>query len=458
MSRKLQHLSQETGMLNKEVDEETAATISSEKCSDERTDEVYSNLVWESILTKQFNQIALSFDKIIQASMDSIVLSILCSLPALCSGATVSQEKDAKGRPIILFFAYFARSGMGKSVLANTARKYLLYWLDDQYSKAERKSKDSVYPDVFLDAASAEGFEQSIFAKSALHSFLDEYGKFYRASKNDTVKASLLRALMQIFDSGVLITRKLKDSKRSQHLMVQGMGLYAASTIGPSNLTQSDMRDMISDGMLNRFLVIFGEFKEIPIRQELSKNDAESIERFARTFHEHASGKSFYLGVEATKIYEQFHQSINKRFRQKYDMFDDTAGFEIRLLTIVQRIAMLLQVCINIENASPHIIEISENAMGRAVQMLNYLHQKHFEKVLLYAQEKTTGKSTLEEKIKKQLNKGESQVLRSIVRNLSPAKTDEVRDVLDYLVEINWAKRDGVNIYSKNGTDTDKSA
>jgi len=445
-------------MLNERVGEEKAATNSSFEGSGERTEEVYNNLVWEKILTRQYYQIALSFDEIIQASMDSIVLSILCSLPALCSGATVSQEKDAKGRPIILFFAYFARSGMGKSVLANTMRKYLLFWLDNHYVKAEKKSKDSVFPDVFLDAASAEGLEQSIFAKSALHYFMDEYGKYYRASKNDTVKASLLRALMQIFDSGVLITRKLKDSKRSQHLMVQGMGLYAASTIGPSNLTQSDMRDMISDGMLNRFLVIFGEFKEIPIRQELSKTDAESIERFARTFHEYASEKSFYLGLEATKIYEQFHQSINKRFRQKYDMFDDTAGFEIRLLTIVQRIAMLLQVSLNIENTSPHIIEISGDAMERAVQMLNYLHQKHFQKVLLYAQEKTTGKSTLEEKIKKQLNKGEPQVLRSIVRNLSPAKTDEVRDVLDYLVEINWAKREGVNIYSKNGTDTDKSA
>ncbi|HEX5328917.1 DUF3987 domain-containing protein [Sulfuricurvum sp.] len=445
-------------MFNNEVDEETAATISSEKGSDERTNGVYNNIVWEKILTKQYYQIVRSFDKITQASMDSIVLSILCALPALCSGATVSQEKDAKGRPIILFFAYFARSGMGKSVLANTVRKYMLFWLDDFYTQENKKSKDSVFPDVFLDAASAEGFEQSIFVKSAIHFFVDEYGKLYRASKNDTVKASLLRALMQIFDSGVLITRKLKDSKRSQHLMVQGMGLYAASTIGPSNLTQSDMRDMISDGMLNRFLVIFGEFKEIPIRQELSKNDAESIERFARTFHEYASEKSFYLGHEATEIYQQFHQSINQRFRQKYDMYDDTAGFEIRLLTIVQRIAMLLQVCINIENTSPHIIEISGNAMGRAVQMLNYLHQKHFQKVLLYAQEKTTGKATLEEKIKKQLKKDEPQVLRTIVRNVSPAKTDEVRDILDYLVEINWAKRDGVNIYSKNGTDTDRSA
>lgn len=457
MSRILQHLSQETGMLNKEVDEETAATISSFEGSGERTEQVYNNLVWESILTKQFNQIALSFDKIIQASMDSIVLSILCSLPALCSGATVSQEKDAKGRPIILFFAYFARSGMGKSVLANTVRKYMLFWLDDFYTQENKKSKDSVFPDVFLDAASAEGFEQSIFVKSAIHFFMDEYGKFYRASKNDTVKASLLRALMQIFDSGVLITRKLKDSKRSQHLMVQGMGLYAASTIGPSNLTQSDMRDMISDGMLNRFLVIFGEFKEIPIRQELSKNDAESIEQFARTFHEYASGKSFYLGTEAAKIYEQFHQSINQRFRQKYDMFDDTAGFEIRLLTIVQRIAMLFQVCINIENASPHIIEITGNAMERAVQMLNYLHLKHFQKVLLYAQEKT-GKLSIEEKIKKQLSKGEPMGLRTIVRNVSPATTAEVQAILEHLVEIRWAKRGNGNTYTKDITDTDKSA
>lgn len=458
MNLKLILLFLESGMLDDvNGDEETAATISSEKCSDERTEEVYNNLVWERILTKQLYVVVRSFDNIIQASIDSIVVSTLCALPVLCNGATVSQDKNDRGRPIILFFAYFARSGMGKSVLANTVRKYMLFWLDDFYVKAEEKSKDTVYPDVFLDAASAEGFEQSISVKSAPHFFLDEYGKFYRASKNDTVKASLLRALMQIFDAGVLIARKLKDSRRTKHMMVQGMGLYAASTIGPSNLTQSDMKDMISDGMLNRFLVIFGEFKEIPIRQELSKRDAEFIECFARTFHEYASGKSYYFGSEATRVYEQFHKSINKRFRQKYDMFDDTAGFEIRLLTIVQRIAMLLQVCINIEKSSPHIIEISVDAIERAVKMLDYLHQKHFERVIMYAYAKN-GKLSLEEKIKKQLNKGEPIGLRTIVRNVSPATTAEVQAILEHLIEIRWAKRDSVNTYSKYGTDTDKSA
>jgi hypothetical protein len=435
--------------------EETVGATSSYENSVEKTEEVYHDMFWSNILTRDLYETVKKFDGIIQASLDSIVVSTLCALPSLCDGATVSQSKDAKGRPIILFFAYFARSGMGKSVLANTVRKYMLFWLDDFYIQEEKKSKDFVFPDVFLDAASAEGFEQSISAKSAPHFFLDEYGKFYRASKNDTVKASLLRGLMQIFDSGVLIARKLKDSKRSKHLIVQGMGLYAASTIGPSNLTQSDMRDMISDGMLNRFLVIFGEIKDIPLRQELSKYDAESIEYFARSFHEYASEKSYYLGVEATNVYEQFHKSINTRFRQKYEIFDDTAGFEIRLLTIVQRIAMLMQVCINIENASPNITEINKDAMERAVQMLNYLHQKHFKEVMIYAHDKQK-KSGLETRIKNQLLKGEALGLRNLVRNVSPASTAEVIAILDDLIEQKWAQREGPTRYSKVKTDTDK--
>ncbi len=439
------------------ADEETAATISSKKRSDERTEEVYHDMFWSNILTKDLHEIVKKFDGIIQASLDSIVVSTLCALPPLCDGATVSQSKNAQGRPIILYWAYFARSGTGKSVGANVVRKYMLFWLDDYFVTEEKSIKEESHnlPDVFLDTASAEGFEHSIAAKSAPHFFLDEYGKFYRASKNDTVKASLLRMLMQIFDSGVLITRKLKDSKRSKHLMVQGMGLYAASTIGPSNLTPSDMRDMIADGMLNRFLVIFGDIKDIPLKQELSQEEADAIEKFARSFRTYAGGKNFYLSNDAFHVYRHFHHSINQRFRQKYINEDDTAGFEIRLLTIVQRIAMLLQISLNIEFKTPDTIEISPEAMDRAVRILDYLHERHFQKVLMYAHEKQK-KSGLEVRIRNQLLKGKPCGLRDIVRNVSPATTAEVREILDELVEQKWAQREGSTTYTKVKTDTDK--
>lgn len=457
MSRRLEHLSQETGMLNKEVDEETAATLSSNESFVKDSHILYSNSFWKNVMTRRLYKSVIGFDSVVQASIDSIAVSVLCALPTLCDGATVSQSKNVQGRSIILFWAYFARSGTGKSVVANVVRKYLLFWLDDYFTEEQKKNDEVNFPDVFLDTASAEGFEQSILAKSAPHFFLDEYGKFYRTSKNDTVKASLLRMLMQVFDSGTLITRKLKDSKRSKHLMVQGMGLYAASTIGPSNLTPSDMRDMISDGMLNRFLVIFGEIKDIPLFQELSKEKSDEIEDFARKFREYAGGKAFFLGRDAFEVYKQFHILINTRYRQKYFADDDTAGFEIRLLTIAQRIAMLLQVCLNVENETPDLTEIGSEAMDRAVRILNYLHERHFQKVLLYAHEKT-GKSSLDEKIKKQLSKGEPMRLRTIVRNVSPATTAEVQEILEYLVEIQWAKRGNGNTYAKDITDTDISA
>lgn len=433
----------------KVMTEETVAAISLSKPITVNEEELYSKSFWKTVLPGNLHHVVKSFDKIIQASQDSIAVSALCALPPLCNGATVSQQKGKQGRPIILYWAYFARSGMGKSVGANVVRKHMLFWLDDYYlSEAKADQEESVYPDVFLDTASAEGLEQSLSANSAPHFFLDEYGKFYRSSKNDTVKAGLLRMLMQIFDSGVVITRKLKDSKRSKHITVRGMGLYAASTIGPSNLTPSDMRDMIADGMLNRFLVIFGEVKDIPLFQELSEQDTIAIEQFARKFHSYAGKKAFYFGDKAFEVYTRFHQGINTRFRQKCDAYDDTAGFDVRLLTIVQRIAMLLQVCINIENETPDVTQISADAIERAVQLLEYLQEKHFQKILLYAQDRQ-GKMSLEEKIKKQLLKGGTYTVREVVRNVSPATTVEVREILDKLVENKWAQRDETNAYSK---------
>ena len=120
---------------------ETVGATSSYENFVEKTEEVYHDMFWSNILTRDLYETVKKFDGIIQASLDSIVVSTLCALPSLCDGATVSQSKDAKGRPIILFFAYFARSGMGKSVLANTVRKYMLFWLDDFYIQEEKNQK-----------------------------------------------------------------------------------------------------------------------------------------------------------------------------------------------------------------------------------------------------------------------------------------------------------------------------
>lgn len=430
--------------------EEIAPTTSSEKCSEERTAQLYSISFWKEVLPSSFYEIVMAFNDVVHAHVDGLAVSTLCALPALCNGATVAQSKGDHGRSIILFMALFAPSGVGKTSATGIVRKELLNWLDKELSALEKsKIADSKsLPDVFMDAASAEGLELSLELESALHVVLDEFGKLYRSSKNDTVKANLLRALMQIFDSGTMVTRKLKDSKRSRHIVVQGMGLFAASTIGASNLTPSDMREMIADGLLNRFLVIFGKYKSIPLRQELSVKESAKIEEFARKFYEYAENKAFYLGQDALKVYENYHKSINERYRYKYYAADDTAGFEVRLLTISQRIAALIQLCKNVENTSPDCVEIDADTMDRSIKILDYLDNHHFQEILAYAHSKT-GKLTTKNRVENQLKSGKRRSLRTITRNVSPITTDEVRGILDQLINSGWALLGEDGLYSK---------
>ncbi|TDA63242.1 DUF3987 domain-containing protein [Sulfuricurvum sp. IAE1] len=431
--------------------EEKAATISSENCNIGNTSELYPDSFWKEVLPSLLYEIVKALNEIVHAHIDSIALSVLCALPALCSGAKVAQSKENEGRSIILFMALFAPSGVGKTSAAMIVRKYFLNWLDRELSKIDESGGDEIktYQDVFLDAASAEGLENSLDNKSALHVVLDEFGKLYRSSKNDTVKANLIRALMQIFDSGTMVTRKLKDTKRSKHIVVQGMGLFAASTIGSSNLTPSDMREMIADGLLNRFLVIFGKHKPIPLRQELKREQTASIESFARKFHEFAEEKVFYLGNEACEIYMNYHTDINKRYRHKYYVQDDTAGFEVRLLTISQRIAALLHLCTNVENNTPDCFEINAVTMNSAIKILDYLDEHHFQEILAYAHSKN-GRLSLEDRVKNQLQRHQKSSLRDIIRRLSPHRKDEIKSVLDGLIHQNWANCDSEGFYSKS--------
>ncbi|MFA6188325.1 MAG: DUF3987 domain-containing protein [Sulfuricurvum sp.] len=403
------------------------------------------------ILPTNILNIAIEFDQIIHANFDSIVVSLLCLLPPLCAGATVSQTKGAVGRPIIIYMMLLAPSGVGKTSVASVGRKYMLNWLDDEYKKLEKASKNDeirILPDVFLDGASAEGLEASFVAGSSPHAMTDEFGKFANTAKSDSIKASYLRMLMQIFDSGTLVTRKLKDSKRSKLLVVNGMGLFTASTIGQSNLTPADMRNMISDGFINRFLVIFGRYKRIPLRQELSTAEAENIESFARKFNEFSKKKAFYLGVDAYKIYKNYHDNINEKYYAKYLVQDDTAGMEVRLLTISQRIAMLFHVCSNVENDDPNNVEIGEDAMNRAVKLLEYLDKNHFDQILLYASSKD-GRPTMEDRVKRELEKKSNLSVRDLVRNLSGSNTSQIRTIMERLVKADWAVQEENHLFRK---------
>ncbi|MDD2781947.1 hypothetical protein [Sulfuricurvum sp.] len=430
--------------------EEAAATASlgNSLC---RTEELYHNRDLHQILPPNLLKVAKAFNEISHAHFDSIAVSILCILPCLCGGATVSQEKGMQGRAIILYMLLLAPSGVGKTSVAMMARKYFLNWLDNEFKHQESavaQKQKIKNPDVFLDGASAEGLEASFQSGSAPHLVMDEFGKFATASKNDVVKLTFLRMIMQIYDSGTLVTRKLKDSNRSELLMIKGMGLFAASTIGRSNLTPQDMRNMIADGLLNRFLVIFGQYKRIPLRQELTAAQVKEVEIFSREFHDYAREKQFYLGTDALNIYERFHETVNEKYYQKYKAEDDTAGMDVRSLTVVQRVAMLFQVCKNMEDGQAENREVEAISMIRAVQLLEYLDQNHFDQILLYANSKD-GRPTLEDRVLREIQKKDRQKVRDIVRNLNGVKTMDVHAAVHMLVRAGLAIQDQSGFISK---------
>lgn len=415
---------------------EMAATISTFESSGERTEELYPNNELKNIVPANFLTVSNFFDRISHAHFDSIVMSILSTLPCLCGGSTVSQEKGMHGRSIILYMLLLAPSGVGKTSIASLCRKYLLSWIEHELHTSHQddgKAQIDSIQDVFLDGASAEGLEASLLAGSAPHLLIDEFGKFASASKNDVIKLAFLRMLMQVFDSGTLVTRKLKDTKNTKLVMIKGMGLFAASTIGKSNLAPADMRNMISDGLLNRFLVIFGKFKPIPLRQELTHQEAATVENFAKKFHEFASNKQFWLGEEARSQYEAFHAQVNKKYYHKYMIEDDTAGLDVRLLTVSQRIAMLFQVCKNIQEGCPNRSEIEADSMERAIRLINYLDQNHFDQILLYANSHD-GRPTIEDRLNQQFAKHGERTLRDLVRNLNKVSTDDVHRTLQRMI------------------------
>jgi len=431
--------------------EEIAPTIPSLEGSVKRTLELYPESDLKNILPANLLAVVNCFDEISHAHFDSIAVSTLCLLPCLCSGAKVSQEKGMQGRAIILYMLLLAPSGVGKTSVAMMGRHYLLNFLNQDYCSIDENGKEDQFnnvKDLFVDGASAEGLESSFLSGSSPHLVIDEFGKYASASRNDVLKQNFLRMLMQIYDSGTLVTRKLKDTKNTKLIVIKGMGLFAASTIGKSNLTPQDMRNMIADGLLNRFMVIFGQYKRIPIRQELTFVQAANVESFAQNFYEFAKEKHFYLGQEAYELYVRFHNSINDTYYEKYKAEDDTAGLDIRLLTVSQRVAMLFQVCKNVEDNRPDQVKIEAISMQRAIQLLDYLHRHHFDQILLYANSKD-GRPTVEERIIQQLQKHGTRTLRDLVRNLHKLTTDEVQEVLKRMVVNGTVIKDEQGMFHK---------
>ena len=386
-----------------------------------------------------FQRIIQKIDGVIQTHTDSLAVCTLAALSSLSGGATVAIE-EGRGRPIIIYSAAFMQSGTGKSAAANAVRKYILNWREEEYKKLEieRKSKATKEapaqptPDVFLEAASAEGLEVSLSIGSTPFVFMDELGLLIKMSKNDTVKQALIKAIMSVFDSGSFVTRRLKEERRASLVTAQGLGVFAASTLGNANLSAEDLRDMISNGALNRFLVTFGGIKPIPVKDQLSKNEAAEVEAFAKQFAAVAEGKQYTFSSKAKAFYLEFHKATNNEYLENLYAQDDGAGLIVRKLTFLQRLASVFQICIDFEN--PKNNQITLEAAKKAADLLDYLDTVHFSQIGLYARSKT-GKISPEQRILDKLHKRPGITQRELITGLSyTLKAAQIQTAIDNLL------------------------
>jgi hypothetical protein len=380
-------------------------------------------------------------DGVIQTHTDSLAVCTLAALSSLSAGASISVN-GGKGRPLILYAAAFMQSGTGKSAAANAVRKYILNWREEEFKKEDAKRKAAAtkeapakpVPDVFLEAASAEGLEVSLSIGSTPFIFLDELGLLIKMSKNDTVKQALLKAIMSVFDSGSFVTRRLKEERRASLVTVQGLGLFAASTLGQSNLSNEDLKDMISNGALNRFLVTFGGVKPIPLKDELTDKEAGELEAFAKKFAAVAEGKNYKFDEAAKKFYTDYHKKINLEYLEKIYQMDDGAGLVVRKLTFLQRLAGIFQICLDFEKPKNNTITLE--AAKSAADLLEYLDTVHFSQIGLYARSKS-GKLTTEQRILDKIAKKPGINYRTLCQSFTMLgiKAEQIKTSLDLLLK-----------------------
>jgi len=233
--------------------------------------------------------------------------------------------------------------------------------------------------------------------------FIDNFGKYLSASKSSEGKASMIRMMDNIFDSGQTTTRRLKgNNRRASQLYIKGLGAHFASTLGNSNLKAQALKDNVENGFFNKVLITFQDTidKPIPLETSLTQLDKDGIERFARAYHTMAGECHFYLSDEAYEVYKDFHHEIDVEYRRRYNNGEDSAGLLIRLLKIAKRIACVFEIASQCQQYSPmELIDdavddirpkepISAENMSRAIGLIDYLKREHTSKVIFYAQSK----------------------------------------------------------------------
>ncbi len=436
----------------------------------------------------------IKLDGIVQTGLDTLVTVNLSTLAALSSGTILFDKKeDTSGTVIIIYTAAFFNSGGGKTVAVSINRRYFLDWREEELSALQKEQDERIeqigielkslgnsnddretkvnlekellsyktQPDIYLEDATEEGFGLSIASGSTPLMSIDNFGKYLSASKNNEGKASMIRMLDNVFDSGQTTTRRLKgNNKRATQLFIKGFGAYFASTMGSSNLKPQDLKDNVENGFFNKVLITFQDTidKPIPIETSLIQSDKKEIEKFARAYHTMAGECHFYLSTEAFQVYKVFHHEIDVEYRRRYNNGEDSAGLMIRLLKIAKRISCIFEIASKCEQYTPMgLVEddeddirlkkpISSENMRRAIGLINYLKIEHTSKVLLYSQSKNGNISIGDMVLHKIQNlnnkkyKDTSVVInnRSIQASFSKSqrmKVNELKPILEQLIK-----------------------
>lgn len=281
------------------------------------------------------------------------------------------------------------------------------------------------------------------------------------SKKNEHV-GQLLKMVDEVYDSANFSTTRTLSQGRTQNIKIDGLGLYAASTLGNSGLSTKMIYEGLEDGLLNRFLIVFQQEieKNIPFDKYLSKEELKEFAVFAKKFYIYASKYNLLLSEEAKLEAIKFNAKISKEFRTKYSIGDETSGFTSRSITMLYRIAIIFHITENCEKESLENIEamldktisfnremlwLSKITMLNAIDFFNYVKKEHTLKILNVANQnnRKSASQRVLESIHRLCEKNKQCSIREITQSSRIAQKDGLLQILDGLLSIKKIKKEG---------------
>ena len=430
-------------------------------------------------------------DKKTFVSTDVLAITSLAVLAPLCSGIRFFREEDdIDGDRIIMYVASFFRSGGGKTSSVNLLKSAFLGWMDEyfdlKYSKTEKlkeqlekelevckdkeEKKDLIKRinalnsgvDVFINNATEAGLVESLKSGSTPLITLDNLGKMIAISKRNEHIGQLLVMIDQIYDAAYCSTNRTLKQGRVKNIKIDGLGLYAASTLGSTGLSSKMIYDGLEDGLLNRFMIVFQDEieKDIPFQKYLKHDELQQFVNFAKKFYVYASKYDLLLDPLARDLAEKYNNQVTKEFRIKYSIGDDTSGFSSRSITVLYRVATIFHITKHCMQESISNIEeildkkivfdrkkvlLTLETVLEAMDFFEYVKKEHTFKILDVANQnsrKSAAQKVLES-IQRFCEKNKHCTIRQITQASRIAQKDGLLQILDDLLSIDKIKKEG---------------